>query len=794
MADQPTHRTVTNSSSHAAAGLVVPLPSGTELADSALEAALDYARRGWAVLPLFSPGEAGRCSCGARKCSSSGKHPHTRKGLLDASTDSAEIRDWWSRWPTANVGIRTGGVSGLVVIDVDPAHGGDDSLAELEAQHGPLPSTVQQRTGGGGRHYFLQHLDTRVRTRAGVRPGLDVRGRHGYVVAPPSRHASGERYKWLEGHGPGEIPLAPVPGWLLDLIESTERPAPTGGNGTAPERIPVGQRHDRLFRLACHLRQAGAGRESIVASLLTSNGAWCEEPLPDEEVEALASDVCSRYPAGESKEPSADRSLEAVELALERLGSESTMAEVREVAGLIAPLPELEREQMAHRLHESVKSQGVRKSAVMAKIERRRPKASRDEEDEGSAPPSPEEIEAAEQLLKSPDLLTEMARTVAEIGQVGEVENGQMVFLAAVAGHTARTHEDAIHLVLKGESSSGKNALLRNVLELLPEDRVAFLTGVSEQALVYQDRDLEGVIVFQEVEGEETAQYQLRQAASEGHLERWTVQDGQSKVVRAYVRGSMFTTTTAVALHAENQTRLFDLVADDSSPTTRQVIEAVAARAAGYCPPGEECERQVAAWRVALARLERLETLIPFARHIGDRFPDQPVRARRDIKRCLCLIRACAVLHQRTRERDEMGRLLASPGDYEMTYPLIQKVLAPSMSAVTEKGLKVARIQQQLAIEPTEGRRDASGWVDRIAIQKAAEQIGAASSRTVRKWCAHFEEVGAWEGRMFDGKLQYKIVRDVATAPLNLPTPAELHKFMEGQVEPDSDVEPGSDD
>ena len=113
--------------------------------------------------------------------------------------------------------------------------------------------------------------------------------------------------------------------------------------------------------------------------------------------------------------------------------------------------------------------------------------------------------------------------------------------------------------MVKGESSSGKNALLRNVLKLLPEDRVKFLTGVSQQALIYREGDIEGVLVFQEAEGEEAGDYQIRQAMSEGHLERWTVVDGESKSVRSYMRGSVFTTTTAVALHAENQTRVFDV-------------------------------------------------------------------------------------------------------------------------------------------------------------------------------------------------------------------------------------------
>ena len=183
-----------------------------------MEAALGYNHHGLAVLPLHSPGEDGSCSCGDEDCSSPGKRPYTHRGLHDASIDPDEIRRWWREWPDANVGIRTGAESGLIVLDVDPDHGGDESLAQLEALHGPLSATVQQRTGGGGRHYLFQHPGTPVRNRAGFLPGLDVRGDGGYIVAPPSRHISGDGYAWAPGCSPDEIELAALPVWLLDLI------------------------------------------------------------------------------------------------------------------------------------------------------------------------------------------------------------------------------------------------------------------------------------------------------------------------------------------------------------------------------------------------------------------------------------------------------------------------------------------------------------------------------------------------------------------------------------------------
>ncbi len=142
-------------------------------------AALAYAARGWPVFPC------------------QGKIPRTPHGFQDATTDGTQIRQWWARWLDATIGVPTGVASGLVVLDIDPRHGGEESLATLIAAHGPLPETVESRTGGGGRHLFFQHPGGYVPNSSGrLGPGLDIRGDGGYVIVPPSLHASGQRYEW----------------------------------------------------------------------------------------------------------------------------------------------------------------------------------------------------------------------------------------------------------------------------------------------------------------------------------------------------------------------------------------------------------------------------------------------------------------------------------------------------------------------------------------------------------------------------------------------------------------------
>jgi hypothetical protein len=162
-------------------------------------AALDYADRGWKVIPLRARGKEPLGSL----------VPH---GKDDATDDLVQVLRWWTEVPRANVGIVCG-PSGLVVIDVDPRSGGDDSLHELERRLGRLPETVSAETGGGGWHYVFRHPGVDL---VGVAaPGLDVKDR-GYIVASPSIHPSGRSYAWdLE---PDDVPLADLPHAWVDAL------------------------------------------------------------------------------------------------------------------------------------------------------------------------------------------------------------------------------------------------------------------------------------------------------------------------------------------------------------------------------------------------------------------------------------------------------------------------------------------------------------------------------------------------------------------------------------------------
>lgn len=141
----------------------------------------------WRVFPCWWPID-GHCACGDLQCESPAKHPlgaAVPHGFRDATTNTARIRRWWRRWPTANVAIATGRVSRIFVLDVDAHRAGDDTLVTLERQFGALPPTVTVQTPQGGRHYYFTMPPVAVLCRSDVLPGIDLRGDGGYVLAPP---------------------------------------------------------------------------------------------------------------------------------------------------------------------------------------------------------------------------------------------------------------------------------------------------------------------------------------------------------------------------------------------------------------------------------------------------------------------------------------------------------------------------------------------------------------------------------------------------------------------------------
>jgi hypothetical protein len=188
----------------------------------------------------------------------------------------------------------TGAISGLVVVDIDPAHGGGDSLDELERRHGVLPDSVEALTGGGGRHIYFRHPGGTVRNKVGLVRGIDIRGDGGLVVAPPSIHPSGRHYAWRTGHDPKDGQLAELPDWLLRLTtgggERRGHP-PDHWRTLVREGLVEGERNNTIASLAGHLFWRGVDAEVVLEPLLSWNRVRCRPPLSDDEVAAVVRNI-----------------------------------------------------------------------------------------------------------------------------------------------------------------------------------------------------------------------------------------------------------------------------------------------------------------------------------------------------------------------------------------------------------------------------------------------------------------------------------------------------------------------
>lgn len=258
------------------------MPSDVDVAArTCRDAALRYAARGWRVLPLHTPSPTG-CSCRRSDCASVGKHPRTDHGVLAATTQTDMIRVWWRTWPDANVGIATGGT--LVVLDVDGAVG----RAALRGRI--LPPTPTVVTGGGWHAYY--GTSAPLPSRVALLPGVDVRGIGGYVVAPPSLHATGHRYAEVVGLEFAALELAPTPSWLAAAI-CGPRPGhpPQHWRRLLHAGVTEGQRNATVASIAGHLLRRNVDPGVVEEIAAAWNEARCRPPLPEAEVERTVQSI-----------------------------------------------------------------------------------------------------------------------------------------------------------------------------------------------------------------------------------------------------------------------------------------------------------------------------------------------------------------------------------------------------------------------------------------------------------------------------------------------------------------------
>lgn len=212
------------------------------------------------------------------------KAPATIHGYLDSTTDLGIIREWWSKNPNYNIGMPTGEMSGIVVIDIDnhpeKSRNGFASLRYLERLYGTLPATAEVQTGSGGKHLYFKYPSghTINNSTDKLAEGIDVRGQGGYVVVPPSVHQNGNRYVWTDS----KSAIVDLPeGWIKALEKKDNMiPVKTTDTGIVYE----GGRTNYLVSFAGRMINLGADPETSKSAIRSENVLKCNPPLSENEL------------------------------------------------------------------------------------------------------------------------------------------------------------------------------------------------------------------------------------------------------------------------------------------------------------------------------------------------------------------------------------------------------------------------------------------------------------------------------------------------------------------------------
>ena len=263
---------------------------------SMMDQAIKYAEMGLAVFPVRQ-----------------NKAPFTPHGCKDAKKDKRAIKNWWSRYPDANIGIATGSISGGIIvidIDIDEDKGiyGDDSLRTWENENGELPETWRAVTGRGGYHIYYRS-DEKIKNTTNLYPGIDIRGEGGYVIAPPSIHLNGNYYRWEMDPEDTDIHFADQQ--VMKFINGAGKQSgivEQKPKFKLPDRIKEGARNDTLYRYGCSLQSKGYTDEEILNRLEDAN-TRCDVPLQEDEITTIYNSVVElekgvRYAASDPDIPS----------------------------------------------------------------------------------------------------------------------------------------------------------------------------------------------------------------------------------------------------------------------------------------------------------------------------------------------------------------------------------------------------------------------------------------------------------------------------------------------------------
>lgn len=321
-------------------------------------------------------------------------------------------------------------------------------------------------------------------------------------------------------------------------------------------------------------------------------------------------------------------------------------------------------------------------------------------------------------------ILDRIADEVRARGLVGEERLAQTLYLVL----TSRLLDKQVSAGVKGHSASGKSYTVETVTKFFPPEAYLEFTAMSQRALVYSTEEYahrtlvvyEVVALREGVEDDQTS-YFVRSLLSEGRIDyEVTVRgaDGNFTTKRIVKTGptNLVFTTTKTKVHAENETRILSLATDDSTEQTKRVLLELADETSNIGDVAEWHELQ--RW---LAEQDNRVT-IPYARALVERIPPIAVRLRRDVGSLLALVRAHAVLHQATRQRDDAGLIVADLDDYAVVRELVADIMSEGVGTTVSETVRQT-VEAVAALAPSEG----------IELRPLADKLGLDKSNVSRR-------------------------------------------------------------
>jgi hypothetical protein len=326
-------------------------------------------------------------------------------------------------------------------------------------------------------------------------------------------------------------------------------------------------------------------------------------------------------------------------------------------------------------------------------------------------------------LASEERILDRLRALLPEVGLVGEDQNALLIYLAV----TSRLLGNPVSVAVKGPSSGGKSWTVERVLQFFPDEAYYALSAMSERALVYSKEPLEHrMLVVYEAAGMtgEWASYLIRSLLSEGCVRYETVESTSEgltpKLIERAGPTGLIVTTTQVHLHPENETRLLSLSVRDTPQQTRDVLLALA-------DEDGDPDVDVGPWLALQEWVASGDTkvTIPFGRALAEAIPTKAVRLRRDFRSLLGLIRAHALLHQATRQRDDRGRVIATHDDYAVVKELVEDVFSAGIGATVRAETRET-VQAVVALR--------ADYDEGVPLPVLAARLGLDKSVVSRRW------------------------------------------------------------